>query len=123
MPMTFTAAKTRSGVEYLRVVARGRVTVEEVLSLDQVRFEGNLVLGVVDRNADFLAEVHQINRAMCTDDNSRAAIVITNAPLRAMLAFTARFAHRSKVRFFTSEEIALAWLEEAAMKYPSQEAA
>ena len=122
MPMTFTAAKTRSGVEYLRVRASGRVTVEEVLSLDQVPFEGNLVLGVVDRNADFLAEVHQISRAMCTDDNSRAAIVITNAPLRAMLAFTARFAHRSKVRFFTSEEVALAWLAESTVRM-TQEAA
>jgi hypothetical protein len=122
MPMTFTAAKTRSGVEYLRVVARGRVTVEEVLALDQVPFEGHLVLGVVDRNADFLAEVHQISRAMCTDDQSRAAIVITNAPLRAMLAFTARFAHRSKVRFFNSEEVALAWLSESTVRM-TQEAA
>src|SRR5262245_31245227 len=112
MPMTFTAAKTRSGVKYLRVVASGRVTVDEVLLLDKVPFEGNLVLGIVDRNADFLAEVHQISRAMCTDDESRAAIVITNAPLRAMLAFTARFAHRSKTRFFTNEDVALAWLAE-----------
>ena len=122
MPMTFTAAKTSSGVKYLRVVASGRVTVEEVLSLDRVPFEGNLVLGVVDRNSDFLAEVHQISRAMCTDDNSRAAIVITNAPLRAMLAFTARYAHRAKTRFFTDEAVALAWLAESTVKMTSRAA-
>lgn len=115
MPMTFTAAKTRSGVEYLRVVASGRVTVEEVLSLDHA-IETGPMLGVVDPQADFLVEVRQVGTVASKHEHHRAAIVVTNAPLRAMLAFAARIANRSKTRFFSNEAYALAWLDESLQR-------
>lgn len=112
MPMTFTAAKTRSGVEYLRVVASGRVTVEEVLSLDHA-IETGPMLGAVDPNADFLVEVRQVGSIGRKHEQHRAAIVVTSAPLRAMLAFATRIANHSTTRFFSNEAYALAWLDES----------
>src|SRR4051812_10220653 len=98
MPMTFTAEKTRSGVEYSRVVASGRVTVEEVLSLDHA-LESGPMLGVVDPRADFLAEVPQLGTIGSLRAQHRAAIIVNSAPLRAMLAFAARISNRSTTRF------------------------
>jgi hypothetical protein len=120
MPMTFTAGKTRSGVEFVRVVASGRVSIEEVLSLDRVVAKGPL-LGVVDPNADFLAEVREVASIMREQQQPRAAIIVNNAPLRAMLAFASRISNRSTTRFFSKEEYALAWLDESPS--PREEAA
>jgi hypothetical protein len=119
MTMTFTAEQTRSGVEYQRVVASGRVTVEEVLALDEAIDRGPM-LGVVEANADFLAEVRHVAR-IGKKVERRVAIVVTNAPLRAMLAFSTRIAERSTIRFFSQEAYALAWLDESPTR--QQEAA
>ncbi len=119
MSMTFTAEKTRSGVEYLRVVASGRVTVEEVLSLDEA-IERGPMLGIVEASADFLAEVRHVAR-IGKKRERRVAIIVTNAPIRAMLAFSTRVAERSTIRFFSQEAYALEWLDESPTQ--QQEAA
>ncbi len=118
MTMTYDTFKTTKGRTALRIVCSDDVTAEQANKLNAdmapgAKFANLPILALVAQGANFSSEARKAFTSQQGGASNPVAIVVNSAPLRVMLTFIIRISGAAAAtQFFSSEEAALAWLEE-----------
>jgi hypothetical protein len=115
MPFQFDQATTASGLRYLIVDASDQVGMDDGLALEAWLLPGqphNLgyILSRVAKGTEYSPEVRKFFSTY--DKMTAIAVVVTSPIVRAAINMMVRFGTtKARLRMFTSEPEALAWLE------------
>jgi hypothetical protein len=121
MPIVTTEVKTKAGITVLRNQVSGGVSGEDAQALlDQLAVvnkrdgQSGHLLSIVAGGTQYSPESRRIFTGSMHEIMNLCAIVVTSTMVRAAINFMMRIRGRyDRIRFFSTEEEALAWLDEA----------
>src|SRR5690349_12582991 len=119
MPLEFKDDISEKGLRILRIEGSGQVTIADGHAFEAHLLPGapyhlGYLMSVVAKDTEYSPEVRKFFPT--TDDKITAiAIVVTSPIVRAVINMMMRVSNkRTKVRLFTDEAEAIAWLDEQA---------
>lgn len=119
MPIAWEIRKTPGGMPYSRSVAKGRITMEDVLQLKQVSSPGGALYGLstVTVNEPDMSLEPDARRAFADmleqSPNTFLALVVPSAPMRVMMTFVMRMSGKADTtKLFGDEASATKWIFE-----------
>lgn len=119
MPINWEIKTTPGGKQYSRSVAKGRITMEDVLRLKEVSGPGGTLYGVstVTVNEPDMSLEADARRAFADmleqAPNTYLALVVPSAPMRVMMTFVMRMSGKAATtKLFGDEASATQWVVE-----------